>query len=82
MQAEELIKKEMLHMLQYDLANFSMPGATGKHKVAIGKAKQSLEGKLYEVIFLEDMKMVRITWSVETGLKLCVQVKCIYCLIA
>ena len=78
-QAEELIKKEMLHMLQYDLANFSMPGATGKHKVAIEKAKQSLEEKPYEVISLEDMKMVKNCLVCRNWL--CVQVKCISCLI-
>ena len=48
-------------MLQYDLANFSIPpsGATGKHKAAVDRAKQLLEEKPYEVVSLEDMKMVR-----------------------
>ena len=56
----------MLHMLQYDLANFSIPpsGATGKHKAAVEKAKQLLEEKPYEVISLEDTKMVRIDYHV------------------
>ncbi|XP_065906647.1 cell division cycle 5-like protein isoform X1 [Dysidea avara] len=58
-QAEELIKKEMLHMLHFDLANFptSQAGSTAKHKAAIEKAKQVLEEKPYEVISLEDMQM-------------------------
>jgi len=49
-------------MLQYDLANFSLPqsGTTGRHKSAVEKAKQLLEEKPYEVISLEDMRMVRI----------------------
>ena len=60
-------------MLQYDLANFSVPqsGATGKHKSAIEKAKHLLEEKPYEVISLEDMKMVRIVrhiWSIFPSL--------------
>ena len=49
-------------MLQYDLAHFSIAqsGGSGKHKTAVEKAKQLLEEKPYEVIPLEDMKMVRI----------------------
>ncbi|XP_065908621.1 cell division cycle 5-like protein isoform X2 [Dysidea avara] len=57
-EAEKLIKKEMLHMLHYELANFPTPqaGSTAKHKAAIEKAKQVLDEKPYEVISLEDMQ--------------------------
>lgn len=55
-------------MLHYDLANFSVPqgGATGKHKSAVERAKQLLEEKPYQVISLEDMKMVRISHTSNT----------------
>ena len=51
----------MLHMLQYDVANFSLTqsGAIGKHKSAVERAKQLLEEKPYEVVSLEDMNMVK-----------------------
>jgi len=60
-----MIKKEMLHMLQHDLANFPTPQApnTSKHKAAIEKAKQVLDEKPYEVISLEDTQAVSIVYS-------------------
>ena len=48
----------MLHMLQYDVANFSLT-QSGKQKSAVEQAKQLLEEKPYEVVSVEDMNMVK-----------------------